>query len=125
MTTRKTILYAEDDSILRQMMALYLNHLGYRPILAVDGRDALEKYLASREEIRLLLLDMMMPGMTGAELLDEIRKTDPGIKALVCTAAPEAARRAFAGREYGVDIVTKPYDFKLLAAKLRCLLKNV
>ena len=53
----KTILHAEDDDLVRKLMAKNLSRLGYRLISAVDGQDAVAQFITHREEIRLLLLD--------------------------------------------------------------------
>lgn len=118
-----TILYADDDEISRMCMNFFLKHLGHRSILAVSGRDALEKYQTNRQEIGLLLLDMMMPDMNGLVVLREIRKTDPHIRALFCTSAPEAVYRALDDRNEQAEIICKPVELEQLSNMLRHLLE--
>lgn len=118
----RTLLYAEDDEASRWSTSLLLKHLGYRLILAKDGRDALEKYLSNRREIGLLLLDMMMPGMNGVEVLNQIRMIDPGIKAMIYTANPDAVHAALEGRTAGVRVLTKPAGVEQLAGMLESML---
>lgn len=118
----RTILYAEDDETSRRVVVFFLKHLGYRLIMAVDGRDALEKYLANRQEIGLLMLDMLMPGMNGVEVLNEVRILDPGIKALFCTATPESVQCAFGGQDGITCVISKPVELELLEVMLQSLL---
>ncbi|NVN90835.1 MAG: response regulator [Desulfuromonadales bacterium] len=118
----KTILYAEDDDLERGLMAKALARLGYRLIPAVDGQDAITQFLTNREEIHLVVLDVIMPKKNGLETLDEIRKLQPDIKAIFCSACPEAVLQAHGDQEKGVVIFTKPVNMNLLAGKIRELL---
>ena len=113
-----TILYADDDDVSRRVMKFLLTHLGYTLILAVNGRDALEKYHTNRQEIGLLLLDVMMPDLNGLEVLHLIRSFDPGVKALFCTSAPETVHYALGDQDEAVEIIVKPVGLEKLADTL-------
>ena len=80
MDTDKTILIVEDDAIAREAMALALTIAGYRVATARDGREALD-YLHRHGPVCLILLDLLMPGMDGAEFRREQRQ-DPALKAI-------------------------------------------
>lgn len=80
--THETILIAEDDENVREINKEVLEQFGYTVIEAVDGEDAVRKYEANKDRIDLLLLDMIMPRKNGKEVFDEIRMTDPDVKAL-------------------------------------------
>jgi len=79
---RKTILIADDDVYVRSFIKALLERAGYKVIEAYDGQDAVEKFIENREEIHLLVLDIMMPRKSGKDAYDEISKLQPGIKAL-------------------------------------------
>jgi CheY-like chemotaxis protein len=78
----ETILVAEDNEFLREMTRLLLTRTGYNVILAVDGRDAVEKYKEHRDEIRLVILDVIMPLMNGRDVYNEMFRYDPAMKVI-------------------------------------------
>ncbi len=78
----ETILVAEDDSVVRELIESILTKFGYTVILAVDGNDAVDKFTENRDRIDLILMDMIMPGKNGKEALDDIRNIQPDVKAI-------------------------------------------
>jgi len=127
MTTREegaaeTILYAEDDDLVRKLMSKNLERLGYRLIPAVDGQDAITQFTTYRQEIKLLLLDMVMPKVNGIEAYEEIRKMQPEIKVIFCSASPEAVLQACESPDSALAIITKPVNMELLTGKIREML---
>jgi two-component system cell cycle sensor histidine kinase/response regulator CckA len=79
---RETILLAEDDKNVRSMNAMAYEDAGYRVIEAVDGEDAVAKFLEHMETIDLLVFDVIMPRKDGKTAYEEIRKTSPDMKVL-------------------------------------------
>jgi DNA-binding response OmpR family regulator len=111
----KTILICEDDHNLRQLVRAVLGD-GYRFLEAHDGDEALRVALRTRPD--LIILDLMMPGRSGLEVLDELREKLPGGKTrtrvIVMSAwghADEAALEAGADR-----FVPKPFEADELTA---------
>ncbi len=78
----ETILVAEDEPAVRDSMKTILKEFGYNVIEAVNGADALEKFKQDKHEIRLLVLDVVMPEMNGKEAYEEIKRLSPDIKAI-------------------------------------------
>ena len=78
----ETILVAEDDATVRDSVSKMLKEFGYKVIEAVSGEDAVEKFTLNREHVKLLLLDVVMPGMNGRETYDRIKGMDPAMKAI-------------------------------------------
>lgn len=78
----ETVLLAEDDDQVRTPTRKLLESFGYHVIEAVDGRDALARFKSSGAEIRLVILDVIMPGMNGRDVLEEIRKISPDMRVL-------------------------------------------
>jgi PAS domain S-box-containing protein len=78
----ETILLAEDDQDVRSLATTVLRNSGYQVVEAVDGLDALNKYLAHNQVVDLVILDVIMPRMSGREALDRIRAVNPDTKAL-------------------------------------------
>lgn len=81
----ETILLAEDDTSVREMIASLLGGCGYQVITAADGEEAVRKYRENREHIRLLLFDVIMPNKNGIDAYEEIREFNPGIRAILAT----------------------------------------
>lgn len=88
----ETILVAEDETILRELAREILESSGYRVLTAGDGEEAVRLFRERPDEIQLLLLDLIMPRMSGREACDAIRKLRPSVKVLFMSGyAPEAA----------------------------------
>jgi len=78
------ILLVDDEEAVRQISVQMLEMLGYRVSAAADGDEALAVYRRDSAGIDLALLDLNMPGMNGRQLLGEMRRLNPAIKALFC-----------------------------------------
>ncbi|MCX5812026.1 MAG: PAS domain S-box protein [Proteobacteria bacterium] len=78
----ETILIAEDNTELRTLATMVLGMAGYTVIEAVDGEDALRSFFEHKDEIDLLLFDVVMPKKNGKEAYEEIKKINPDIKVL-------------------------------------------
>jgi PAS domain S-box-containing protein len=78
----ETILVAEDDPALRQVLRRLLERVGYTVVLAQDGLEAAALFETRRDQVGLVLLDVIMPGQNGREALDQIRALAPGVKVI-------------------------------------------
>jgi PAS domain S-box-containing protein len=87
-----TILIADDEDDVRAMVRAMLESFGYRVLEARDGREAVDLYREKSVEIDLLLLDMMMPRMTGEEAFAEIRGISPSARAVLASGYDERGR---------------------------------
>src|SRR5690606_14141364 len=80
----ETILLVEDDEAVRELTLSVLRAYGYRVLAASTGAEGFEVWKQHRNEVRLLLTDMVMPdGMSGLELAKLLRAADPGLK-IIC-----------------------------------------
>jgi len=77
-----TILLVEDEQVLLAMTASMLEHLGYRVLSATSAEDALRLAQQSEEEIDLLITDVVMPGMNGKDLADQLQRMRPNLRCL-------------------------------------------
>lgn len=82
LTGSETILVAEDDSVLRGLAKEILETQGYTVLLAENGEAAVDMFRKHKDEIQLLILDVIMPRMNGKEAYKEILTIEPGIKAI-------------------------------------------
>ncbi len=121
--TRPTLLIVEDDPAIREGLELTLGLEGYHTHAVVDGDQALA-YLG-RERIDLVLLDVMLPGRNGFEVLREIRRRRLDLPVILLTARTDEADKVL-GLELGADdYVTKPFGLAELRARIRVALRRV
>ncbi|WP_139997277.1 response regulator transcription factor [Paenibacillus paridis] len=117
-----TILVADDDENIRELVCLFLKNDGFETVEAVDGKQALAVYAA--KPVDLVVLDIMMPIMDGWTLCKELRRANPDLPLLMLTARGETWEKV-KGFELGTDdYLTKPFDPLELTARIRALLKR-
>ena len=85
----ETILIAEDDKDVRNSMRKILEEFDYKIIEADNGKDAIEKFSMSKDEVQLLVIASVMPGEKGREIFEEIKKMKPGIRAIITSGYAE------------------------------------
>jgi polar amino acid transport system substrate-binding protein len=118
----ETILLAEDDADVRNLMVSVLTKFGYRVIQAVDGEDAVEKFAAHRGSISMIVMDMIMPKKNGKAAYDEICLQSPQVKVLYSSGytADFIQNRGVSGKE--VELIMKPVQPMELLRKVRAML---
>lgn len=116
------ILVVDDESRMRKLVNDFLSRKNYEVIEAGDGEEAIDIFYADKN-ISLIILDVMMPKMTGWEVCREIRK-DSKIPIIMLTAKTEE-RDELQGFELGVDeYIAKPFSPKILTARVEALLRR-
>ena len=115
------ILLVEDEEKLARFVELELSHEGYEVEKAFDGRTGLEK--AEAGGFDLMLLDIMLPGINGLEVLRRIRKTS-SLPVIMLTAR-DAVMDKVTGLDMGADdYITKPFSIEELLARIRVALRK-
>jgi PAS domain S-box-containing protein len=119
----ETVLLAEDEDSVRKLIRSILEKYGYRVIEAVDGDQAIEKYLIHETEIDALILDVIMPKRNGKEVYDIISKGAPDMKALFISGYNDEMieKKGIGDR---CHIVTKPLSPAVFLKTLRKVLGN-
>lgn len=120
----ETILLAEDDESMRKLLKTVLTEFGYMVIEAVDGEDAVKKFIENKNRINLLLFDIIMPKMNGKEACDEIQKIQPDVKAIFASGYAPDALRDKVSLDAGANIVFKPVSPEALLRKIREMLDS-
>lgn len=119
---KKTILIAEDNVAILTGLTDYLSNEGFEVLTATDGESALSLY--EQERPVLLILDIMMPGISGWDVCKEIRKKDSELKIIMLTAKGEETDKVV-GLEMGADdYLVKPFSLKELLARIRAVLRR-
>ncbi|WP_424812030.1 response regulator [Roseococcus sp. YIM B11640] len=117
------ILFVEDDGEVRHLLSRHLRENGFAVSTARDGREMREVLRAQGQPVDLVLLDVMLPGTSGLDLLKEIRASSQ-IPVVMLTARGEETDRVL-GLEFGADdYVTKPFGRRELVARLRAVLRR-
>jgi CheY-like chemotaxis protein len=119
----ETILLVEDESALRATSRIVLSRLGYRILEASSGREALDIWNQHRDEIHLLLTDLVMPGgITGKDLSQRLLQENPKLKVIFTSGySAEVVGRDFSLAE-GINFLRKPSKAHQLAKIVRnCL----
>ena len=107
MPEHATILLVEDDVTVRTLATRVLERLGYRVLTAANGREALET-AASHPDIDLVLSDVVMPEMSGGELVDRLREAHPDMKVVLTSGYSEADLHGEV-RQRGAAFLAKPF----------------
>ena len=119
----KCILVVDDEQRMRKLIKDFLTAKGYKILEAEDGEKALEVYEKNKNQINLILLDVMMPKLDGWSVLRQIRQ-DSKIPIIMPTARGEEQDELF-GFELGVDeYISKPFSPKILVARVEAILKR-
>ncbi len=104
----ETILLAEDDATVRDLLGRVLGKAGYRVIVAVDGQDAVEKFRENRDDVDILLFDVVMPTKSGKAAYDDIRAYKPGIKVVFISGYIADDIKARKILDEGHTLISKP-----------------
>ena len=120
----RTVLVVEDDPSVRCLVKDILEHHDYRVIEAADGEEALALAHQHRNEIALLLTDMVMPrGVTGRELAERLLAEQPELKVIYTSGYSPDLFDGSLILEEGVNYLPKPYNSSMLAGILRSALE--
>jgi len=118
------ILVVEDEEHLAEGLQFNLEAEDHDVVLASDGADATSRLLAGGGGFDLVLLDLMLPGLSGFEVLRRIRAAGVFVPVLVLTAKDETADRVRGLEEGADDYLTKPFHLDELLARVRGLLRR-
>ncbi|MBN2845597.1 MAG: response regulator [Deltaproteobacteria bacterium] len=119
-----TILLVDDEEMVVDVTKRMLEHLGYSVMVALSGPEALEIYHAKRKEIDAVILDMIMPGMSGGEIFDLLKKVNPDIKVMLASGySPDGEASKILGRGCS-SFIQKPFSMNDMARKVREVLNG-
>jgi len=121
MDDKRKILIVEDEHKIARFLELELNYEGYEVEIANNGRDGLEK--GKEADVSLIILDLMLPGLSGIEVCRRIRQTSD-VPIIMLTAKDDISDKV-TGLDIGADdYMTKPFAVEELLARIRVLLKR-
>ena len=118
----ETVLFVDDEDMIIEIADEIFEQLGYKVLTARSGKEAIEIYEKNKEQIDIVLLDMIMPDMSGSDTYERMKAIDPDIKVLLSSGysingqATEIMERGCSG------FIQKPFKMKELSQKLREIL---
>jgi signal transduction histidine kinase/ActR/RegA family two-component response regulator len=119
----ETVLIVEDDPAVRVLVCAVLKELGYAYVEAVDANTAVP-IIESDQRIDLMISDVGLPGMNGRQLAEIGRQIRPELKVLFITGYAEHAAVRGGFLDPGMQLITKPFTFDLLTAKVREMIRS-
>jgi two-component system cell cycle sensor histidine kinase/response regulator CckA len=115
----ETILLVDDEKIIRDVGEATLARFGYTVLTAADGDTALEHYRREHQRIDLVILDLVMPKMSGKKCLEALIKINPAVKVVIASGYSESEHRAGLIQSGAKGFVGKPYAAKKLLKTIR------
>ena len=118
----ETVLFVDDEDIIIEIAVELLAHIGYQVLKAGSGKEAIAIYEANKEEIDIIILDMIMPNMSGSDTYDALKQINPRVKVILSSGysinghATDILNRGCDG------FIQKPFKMKELSEKLRGIL---
>jgi two-component system chemotaxis response regulator CheY len=116
------VLIVDDSGLARRRVRAILESAGYDVIEAEDGLSALERYFVSRPD--LVVLDLVMKGMYGLEVLTKLKELDPAARVIVVSADVQTSSHEMVERAGAAGFLTKPIDTEQVLAMVRSTLES-
>ena len=118
-----TVLVVDDEAVLAEMVSMALRYEGWNIITAGDGSSAIAAARAQRPDV--VVLDVMLPDMSGLDVLHTLREDNPRLPVLLLTAKDAVEDRIAGLTAGGDDYVTKPFSIEEVVLRLRALLRSM
>lgn len=121
-STTRSVLVVENEPFMREAVEDILDSIGIEVFSAQDGHEGIATYLSNKEKIDLVILDMRLPGLTGAEILQMLRSINPLVKVVVASGYDEQEiERQLKGQPTS-SILRKPYNADTLLSTVQTVL---
>jgi DNA-binding NtrC family response regulator len=119
-----TILLAEDEQRLRTIIAMMIEELGAKVVTVADGKSALDTYFKRKDEIDLVLLDMRMTGLSGANTFEQLVEFNQDVKVVLSSGVSPEDGLLETVTEHKGGFIEKPFNLEQLAQVLSAVLKG-
>ncbi|HAM49713.1 MAG TPA: hypothetical protein DCP92_03090 [Nitrospiraceae bacterium] len=121
-----TILVVDDEEFIRNLATDILHELGYNVLHAANGREAIDVYTLRKGEIDLVILDLIMPKMGGAEAFQRLKEIDPDVRVVISSGYGIEEKTGEMVNEEGiVGFIQKPYHITVIAEILKDILSSI
>ena len=115
----ETILIADDNEVVRHATREVLETIGYRVLEAIDGADAVSQFTANKDNIALIIMDVVMPRLSGAEAVKRIKETSPDVKVIYATGYNKDEILEKDIQDSKCPVLTKPFVIENLSRLVR------
>ncbi len=115
----ETILLVDDEEMIIEVNQEILKALGYKTMIARSGKEAVELYKSNQEKINMVIMDMIIPGMSGKEFYDNLKKIDPELKVLLSSGYSISGQAAEILERGCNGFIQKPFKLRELSVKIR------
>ena len=119
---RGTLLFVDDEPSIRKVFSLLLSSYGYKVLLAESGQDAIRQVKAHRDVLQIVVLDLTMPGLSGAKTFEILRELAPELKVLLVSGHAEERQARDLLAKGAQGFLQKPFDGATLVQKLSTIL---
>jgi len=118
----ETLLIAEDELEVRTMLKTFLEGLGYEVLVAQDGQEALHVFSAHQDRIDLVILDAVMPRLSGPKVYGQMRAIRPTLPCILLTGYSDETIKKYSEEGLEIPVLRKPVTFEELGKKIRDVL---
>lgn len=115
----ETILLVDDEDIVTDVTSEMLRHLGYTVLSANNGKDAIDIYEKEQANVDLVILDMILPGMTGSKIYDSLKQINSQVKVLLSSGYSESGEASGLLAKTCGGFIQKPFKMAELSQKIR------
>ncbi|MEE4264416.1 MAG: response regulator [Desulfobacteraceae bacterium] len=121
---RETVLLVDDEEMIVDVGKRMLDKLGYETLTAMNGTEALEIYKTRGKDISLVILDMVMPKVSGGETYDRLKQINPAIKVILCSGYSIDGQATEILKRGCNAFIQKPFNLKTLSQHIRAMLDD-
>jgi CheY-like chemotaxis protein len=118
------VLIVDDEYLVLSVAAEMVKKMGYKVYKAASGREALETFKQNRKHIDLIILDMIMPDMSGGQTFEELVAIDPSVKVILCTGYSLEGRASKILDQGCRGVLQKPFNYESLSIKIKEVLQR-
>lgn len=118
-----TVLVVDDEPAIRQVTQCMLECMGFAVLTACDGPQAVEIFTQHVDDVRAVLLDQSMPGLSGRETLNQMLHVRPDVKVILASGRGPGGLDDLHAANGPAAYLQKPFDYDALAAKLQAVLR--
>jgi len=118
------VLVIDDEYAVRNVLGLSLSHLGYEVETAASGLEGVEKFQQDPDGFRLVILDLLMPGLSGEEVFNRLRAVRSSVAVLIVSgfSSEHVVQRIL--EDGGMDFIQKPFSMEVLSEKVRGCIRD-
>lgn len=115
----ETILIVDDEEVVRNLTKMILESYGYKIAVAENGEDGIEIYKEKKDEINLIILDLVLPTISGQETMKQIFEINPNAKIIISSGYKESSKKFKEEKDKVIDLIEKPFKAAVLLSKVR------